>query len=167
MPNNIFVFQERAQKLEAMSRTYEDKLAQDILGGGVKRGNSLDRISHRKSVAIISWCASLFTSLKDFRRWTSAENMWEPTEPWLLKPFREGAVFFSLLCLALWASWPAAAPVKARSCQNCELFLSHRVPLWHLANPLEMSLRGCMWKFARNPLFRIKYRWNAINPNVL
>jgi len=45
---------ERAQKLEAMSRTYEDKLAQDILGGGVKRGNSLDRISHRKSVAIIS-----------------------------------------------------------------------------------------------------------------
>ena len=52
--NNIFVFQERAQKLEAMSRTYEDKLAQDILGGGVKRGNSLDRISHRKSVAIIS-----------------------------------------------------------------------------------------------------------------
>ena len=48
------MFQERAQKLEAMSRTYEDKLAQDILGGGVKRGNSLDRISHRKSVAIIS-----------------------------------------------------------------------------------------------------------------
>ena len=47
-------FQERAQKLEAMSRTYEDKLAQDLLGNGVKRGNSLDRISHRKSVAIIS-----------------------------------------------------------------------------------------------------------------
>ena len=53
-------FQERAQKLEAMSRTYEDKLAQDLLGNGVKRGNSLDRISHRKSVAIISWAASLF-----------------------------------------------------------------------------------------------------------
>ena len=47
-------FQERAQKLEAMSRTYEDKLAQEILGNGVKRGNSLDRISHRKSVAILS-----------------------------------------------------------------------------------------------------------------
>ena len=46
--------QERAQKLEAMSRTYEDKLAQEILGNGVKRGNSLDRISHRKSVAILS-----------------------------------------------------------------------------------------------------------------
>ena len=45
---------ERSQKLEAMSRTYEDKLAQEILGSGVKRGNSLDRISHRKSVAILS-----------------------------------------------------------------------------------------------------------------
>jgi len=45
---------ERAQKLEAMSRTYEDKLAQELLGNGVKRGNSLDRISHRKSVAILS-----------------------------------------------------------------------------------------------------------------
>jgi len=46
---------ERALKLEAMSRTYEDKLAQEILGGTVKRSNSLDRItSHRKSVAILS-----------------------------------------------------------------------------------------------------------------
>jgi len=46
---------ERALKLEAMSRTYEDKLAQEILGGAVKRSNSLDRItSHRKSVAILS-----------------------------------------------------------------------------------------------------------------
>lgn len=46
---------ERAQKLEAMSRTYEDKLAQEILGNGVKRSNSLDRITtHRKSVAILS-----------------------------------------------------------------------------------------------------------------
>ena len=34
---------ERAQKLEAMSRTYEDKLAQDLLGTAVKRSNSLDR----------------------------------------------------------------------------------------------------------------------------
>jgi len=46
---------ERALKLEAMSRTYEDKLAQDMLGTSVKRSNSLDRItSHRKSVAILS-----------------------------------------------------------------------------------------------------------------
>ena len=37
------VLQERAQKLEAMSRTYEDKLTQDILGNVVKRSNSLDR----------------------------------------------------------------------------------------------------------------------------
>ena len=67
------VLQERAQKLEAMSRTYEDKLTQDILGNGVKRSNSLDRwelwtvvccvvtvlclcriTTHRKSVAILS-----------------------------------------------------------------------------------------------------------------
>lgn len=46
---------ERAQKLEAMSRTYEDKLAQEILGSCVKRSNSLDRATnHRKSVAILS-----------------------------------------------------------------------------------------------------------------
>jgi len=46
---------ERAQKLEAMSRTYEDKLAQEILGNNIKRSNSLDRITtNRKSVAIIS-----------------------------------------------------------------------------------------------------------------
>jgi len=46
---------DRAQKLEAMSKTYEDKLAQDILGYSVKRSNSLDRItSHRKSLAILS-----------------------------------------------------------------------------------------------------------------
>lgn len=46
---------ERAQKLEAMSRTYEDKLAQELLGSTQKRSNSLDRITcHRKSVAILS-----------------------------------------------------------------------------------------------------------------
>jgi len=46
---------DRAQKLEAMSRVCEDKLAQDILSNGVKRSNSLDRITtHRKSVAILS-----------------------------------------------------------------------------------------------------------------
>lgn len=47
---------DRAQKLEAMSKTYEDKLAQDLLGYSYnKRSNSLDRITtHRKSLAILS-----------------------------------------------------------------------------------------------------------------
>jgi hypothetical protein len=46
---------DRAQKLEAMSRVCEDKLAQEILSSGIKRSNSLDRVtSHRKSVAILS-----------------------------------------------------------------------------------------------------------------
>ena len=42
-PKQILFYQERALKLEAMSRTYEDKLAQDLLGTAVKRSNSLDR----------------------------------------------------------------------------------------------------------------------------
>ena len=38
-----------------MSKTYEDKLASDLLGYSVKRSNSLDRITtHRKSLAILS-----------------------------------------------------------------------------------------------------------------
>jgi len=46
---------DRAQKLEAMSRVCEDKLAQEILSNGIKRSNSLDRVTtHRKSVAILS-----------------------------------------------------------------------------------------------------------------
>jgi len=46
---------DRAQKLEAMSRVCEDKLAQEILSSGIKRSNSLDRVTtHRKSVAILS-----------------------------------------------------------------------------------------------------------------
>ena len=50
---------ERAQKLEAMSQQYEDKLSQEILqmngGGGVKRSASLDKITvNRRSVAILS-----------------------------------------------------------------------------------------------------------------
>ena len=47
-----------------MSRTYEDKLAQDMLGTSVKRSNSLDRItSHRKSVAILSWVFQFTTEV--------------------------------------------------------------------------------------------------------
>jgi len=51
---------ERAQKLEAMSQQYEDKLSQEILQmnggvGGVKRSASLDKITvNRRSVAILS-----------------------------------------------------------------------------------------------------------------
>ena len=47
---------ERAQKLEAMSQQYEDKLSQEILQmNGVKRSASLDKISNnRRSVAILS-----------------------------------------------------------------------------------------------------------------
>ena len=49
---------ERAQKLEAMSQQYEDKLSQEILqlnAGGVKRSASLDKITmNRRSVAILS-----------------------------------------------------------------------------------------------------------------
>lgn len=47
---------ERAQKLEAISQQYEDKLSQDILQlNGVKRSHSLDKISvNRRSVAILS-----------------------------------------------------------------------------------------------------------------
>jgi len=46
---------ERAQKLEAMSRFCEDRISNEILGNGVKRSNSLDRISNnRRSVAILS-----------------------------------------------------------------------------------------------------------------
>jgi hypothetical protein len=46
---------ERAQKLEAMSRHCEDKISGEILGNGVKRSNSLDRLtSNRRSVAILS-----------------------------------------------------------------------------------------------------------------
>jgi len=46
---------DRAQKLEALSLTYQDKLAADLLGYQMKRSNSLDRITtHRKSLAILS-----------------------------------------------------------------------------------------------------------------
>lgn len=46
---------ERALKLEAMSRFCEDKISQEILSNGVKRSNSLDRISsNRRSIAILS-----------------------------------------------------------------------------------------------------------------
>jgi len=47
---------ERAQKLEAMSQQYEDKLSHEILQmNGVKRSASLDKISvNRRSVAILS-----------------------------------------------------------------------------------------------------------------
>ena len=43
-------------KLEAMSRTYEDQWKQggETVANGVKRANSLDRVNHRKSVAILS-----------------------------------------------------------------------------------------------------------------
>lgn len=46
---------ERAQKLEAMSRFCEDRISQEILQNGVKRSNSLDRLTaNRRSVAILS-----------------------------------------------------------------------------------------------------------------
>lgn len=46
---------ERAQKLEAMSQLCEDKLNQEMLGGGLKRWSSLDKITlNRRSVAILS-----------------------------------------------------------------------------------------------------------------
>lgn len=46
---------ERAQKLEAMSQQYEDKLAQEIIQNGVKKWSSMDKInSNRRSVAILS-----------------------------------------------------------------------------------------------------------------
>ncbi|XP_037068216.1 cyclin-Y-like [Pollicipes pollicipes] len=45
---------ERAQKLEAMSRVCEDRLATDLLRGG-KKWSSMDNVSlHRRSVAILS-----------------------------------------------------------------------------------------------------------------
>lgn len=52
---------DRAQKLEAMSRVYEDKITMDVLKKHqAKKWNSLDNIncvaSSRKSVAILSWC---------------------------------------------------------------------------------------------------------------
>ncbi len=46
---------ERAQKLEAMSQQYEDKLQQEIIQGGIRRWNSLDKVTvNRRSVAILS-----------------------------------------------------------------------------------------------------------------
>ena len=46
---------ERAQKLEAMSQLYEDKLNQEIIQNGVKRWSSMDKINvNRRSVAILS-----------------------------------------------------------------------------------------------------------------
>ena len=46
---------ERAQKLEAMSQLYEDKLNADIIQNGVKRWSSLDKLNvNRRSVAILS-----------------------------------------------------------------------------------------------------------------
>ena len=50
---------ERAQKLEAMSRVYEDKITIDVLKKHqAKKWNSLDNVNHveasRKSVAILS-----------------------------------------------------------------------------------------------------------------
>ncbi len=44
---NLFT-QERALKLEAMSRFCEDKISQEILSNGVKRSNSLDRYESRE-----------------------------------------------------------------------------------------------------------------------
>jgi len=46
---------ERAQKLEAMSLRYEDKVNQEIIQNGMKRWSSLDKLSvQRRSVAILS-----------------------------------------------------------------------------------------------------------------
>lgn len=46
---------ERAQKLEAMSRICEDKLASDLLKGSGKKWSSVDNVcQHRRSVAILS-----------------------------------------------------------------------------------------------------------------
>lgn len=47
---------ERAQKLEAMSQQYEDKLSQEILmQNGIKKSASLDKLSsNRRSIAILS-----------------------------------------------------------------------------------------------------------------
>nr|ACO14819.1 Cyclin-Y [Caligus clemensi] len=46
---------ERAQKLEAMSQQCEEKIAQEVLQGGIKKWSSLDKLSvNRRSVAILS-----------------------------------------------------------------------------------------------------------------
>jgi len=50
---------ERAKKLEAMSRVFEDKITAEFLKNGIKKWSSLDNVSSsntvaRKSVAILS-----------------------------------------------------------------------------------------------------------------
>lgn len=49
---------ERAKKLEAMSRVFEDKITAEFLKNGLKKWSSLDNVSSttvaRKSVAILS-----------------------------------------------------------------------------------------------------------------
>ncbi|XP_043465197.1 cyclin-Y-like protein 1 [Leptopilina heterotoma] len=47
---------EKAQKLEAMSRIYEDKVAAEVLRNGIKKWSSLDNIclGPRRSIAILS-----------------------------------------------------------------------------------------------------------------
>ncbi|KAJ8680464.1 hypothetical protein QAD02_016251 [Eretmocerus hayati] len=47
----------KAQKLEAMSRVYEDKVMTEVLRNGVKKWSSLDNVcigGHRRSIAILS-----------------------------------------------------------------------------------------------------------------
>lgn len=48
---------EKAQKLEAMSRVYEDKIMTEVLRNGIKKWSSLDNVcigGLRRSVAILS-----------------------------------------------------------------------------------------------------------------
>lgn len=48
---------EKAQKLEAMSRVYEDKITAEVLRNGIKKWSSLDNVflgAPRRSIAILS-----------------------------------------------------------------------------------------------------------------
>lgn len=51
------LFKDRAEKLEAMSRLYEDKMQSDARKNGIKKWASLDNVNPggpRRSVAILS-----------------------------------------------------------------------------------------------------------------
>ena len=137
-------FQERAQKLEAMSRTYEDKLAQEILGSGVKRGNSLDRISHRKSVAILSWAASHNSALPP--KAVSAECIVRAGWAKFKRAYQQGSDMFPRR--ALWAN--TLAPIKlSEATENCDPFVLSQ-PQSAIAMPCNSArnlLQGRKWKF--------------------